>query len=500
MAGLVLAPGRLAASALGAVADSQSFVTHLDPRSGLLRMFVPWYRLGIAAGPQPGEDPMHQERRFVEISPWIETPSDRCPALERDLRADAVVIGAGYTGLSTALSLRQEGADVVVLERDFAGAGASGRNAGHLTPTIGKDLPTLLRLFGRERAAALVRFADQAVEYTEQGIEKHAIDCEYVPNGNVLAAVHPKQEARLRRAAETAAQLGGRVRFLSAPELRERGFPRAFPCGVLEERGGTLHPGRYVLGLRRAALEAGVRLFEGTPVRELTEGTSVRARTPGGTVTADAAVLATNAYTPALGWKRRTVVPLRVSLFETQPLADEHLAALGWPGREGIYTAHEILESYRLTARRTVVGGSKVVRYGWRSALPAGPDPAAFRIVERGFRERFPELAGVPVACFWGGWIAFSLDSLPLLGAAGTHRNVFYGIGYAGHGVAQATLMGAMLADRVRGRVHGCQAALARREHAWPPEPLRWLGSKLLLGALTVLDARTDRQVRRRTR
>jgi glycine/D-amino acid oxidase-like deaminating enzyme len=444
-----------------------------------------------------GSDSMHRDLPYDDISPWVQAPADRSGPLDRALEADVVVIGGGYTGLSAALSLRAEGADVVVLEQDFAGSGASGRNAGHLTPTIGKDLPTLLRRFGRERSAALVRFADQAVGFTEGLIEKHGIACEYEPSGNVLAGVHPKHEPRLRRAAEIAADLGGQVRFLATGEMRERGVPPSFHFGVLEERGGTLHPGRYVMGLRRAALEAGVRLFEDTRVLELNDGSKVGVRSEGGSVTAGAAILATNAYTPALGWKRASVMPLRVSLFETEPIGDERLADLGWRGREGIYTSHELLESYRLTARGTLVGGAKVVRNAWGGALPSGYDPRAFRAIERAFRERFPELDDVPVAHFWGGWICITLDFLPILGVTGTHRNVLYGLGYAGHGLAQATLMGAMLAERIHGREHGCEPALTRRERGWPPEPFRWLGSKLLEGVLTALDARTDRQIRR---
>lgn len=433
---------------------------------------------------------------YEDISPWVRAPADPRPALENDVVADVVVIGAGYTGLSAALALRAKGTDVVVLDQDFAGSGASGRNAGHLTPTIGKDLPTLLRMFGRERASALVRFADDAVAYTEQLIDELRIDCEYLPSGNVLAAVHPKQEKRLRTAAATASELGGHVEFLSRAAMRERGIPPAFLCGVLEKRGGTLHPGRYVMGLRAAALAAGVRLFERTTVLQLEDRQPIRARTARGTVTAERAVLATNAYTSALGWKRRTVAPLRVSLFETEAIGSPQREALDWRGREGIYTAHEILESYRWTPKGTIVGGAKVVRYNYGNALADGYDPEAFETLERAFRERFPELDRVPIRAFWGGWIGFTLDFLPYFGTTGAHNNVVYGFGYAGHGVAQATLMGALIADRVHGRAHPCEAALARKERAWPPEPLRWLAAKLINGALTALDARTDRQIR----
>jgi len=437
---------------------------------------------------------------FLEVSPWIHTPTDAAPPLAESRQADVVVVGAGYTGLATALALRAEGADVVCLEQDFAGAGASGRNAGHLTPTIGKDLPTVLRIFGRERATKLVRFADRAVDHVEALIEKLAIDCEYRPSGNVMAGVLPGQARRLRRAAETGASMGAHVRFLGEGDMRERGLPAAFCCGIVEEKGGTLDPGRYAEGLRRAALEAGVHLYEGTPVRDLHAGTVVRVRADGGTVTAPSAVLATNAYTPQLGWKTSTVTPVRVSLFETAPLTPERRAGLGWDGGEGIYTAHELLENYRPTPRGTIIGGSKCVRLGYAGSLPEGRDPRVFTRIESAFRERFPSLAGVPVAHFWGGWLGVTLDTLPVLGCTGERRNLHYGMGFNGHGVAQATLMGEMLADAVRGREHPSAEALDRRVRDWPPEPLRWLGGRLLLGALAAVDARTDRRARRLSR
>ncbi|MBW1760082.1 MAG: FAD-dependent oxidoreductase [Deltaproteobacteria bacterium] len=427
---------------------------------------------------------------FEEIGAWIREPDEPCPPLQGEQRADVVVIGAGYTGLSAALSLREQGVDVLVLEQDFAGAGASGCNAGHLTPTIGKDLPTLLRMFGEQRAQALVQFADQAVEYTEHVVEHLGIECGYEPNGNILAAVHPKHEKRLREAAATASRLGGHVRFLCGDEMRERGLPRAFHCGVLEQRGGVLDPGQYVTGLRQAAIDAGVRLHEHSPVQSIDEGKPVRVRSEGGVVIADSAVVATNAYSRSIEVMPRKVVPLRVSLFETEPLSASQLAAVDWNGREGIYTSHEVLESYRLSARNTIIGGSRVVRYAYGSKLAPGYDPAAFETIETAFRQRFPER-------FWGGWIGLGLDFLPMIGVTGDQENIHYGFGYAGHGVAQATLIGAMLSDRVLGCAHECESALARRAWSWPPEPLRYAAYKAVTRVLYAIDARTDRQLLR---
>jgi glycine/D-amino acid oxidase-like deaminating enzyme len=434
---------------------------------------------------------------FLEGSFWTGPPPDPQPPLRGEARADVAVVGGGLTGLAAALALREAGVEAAVVERDFCGSGASGRNAGHLTPTIGKDLPTLVRRFGEARAAALARFADRAVGCAEELFRRHGIDCDYLASGNVLAGLHPRQRERLRRAAEVAARLGAKVSFLDEPEVRRRGLPACVRFGVLEERGGTLDPGKLVRGLRAAALRAGVRLYEGSEARQIVAGRAPRVETAAGALRAQRVVLATNAYTPAtLGWMRSRVVPLRVTLFATRPLAASERARLGWPGREGLYTAHEVLESWRLTPDGRLLGGSRWVRCGYGSRLAAGDSPRVFRRLAALLRERFPGLEA-PIDVFWGGWIGSTLDFLPLLGTRGREGRVHFGLAYNGHGVAQACLFGRLLADAVLGRPSEDAELLARRGIPLPPEPLRWLLARGLLASLELADARTDRAIRR---
>ena len=432
----------------------------------------------------------------AHVSPWLaealgaETTAPPAPPLHGDLETDVAIVGAGYTGLSAALALRGAGMRVAVLEREIAGFGASGRNAGHLTPTIGKDLPTLTRMYGRERVQGLVRLVETAIAHVEGLIERHAIDCRYEPVGNVIAAVHPRQHASIDRAAAAARAHGIPGEVLEPDAMERRGLPRAFTRGYLEPHGGILHPGRYVRGLRAAALAAGAVLHEATPVRAVADGPPPVVHAAGGRVRARHVVLATNAFTPELGRLRSSVLRLQVQLFRTAPLTPAQRRAVGWPGREGIYTAHEILESYRLTDDDRIVGGSKAVRYGFRGRALPDTDAGVARLLETTFAARFPELRDVAITEHWGGPIAMSLDFLPVVGRRGA---VVHAIGYAGHGLALASYAGEMIADLLLERDGPGRSLWSRWSVPLPPEPLRWLAARALTGIFSAMDRRVDR-------
>lgn len=435
---------------------------------------------------------------FFESSPWIAGGVDRQLALSGAARADVVIIGGGFTGLSTALRLREEGVDVAIIERDHCGFGASGRNAGHLTPTIGKDFPTLVKYVGKDRAVEYARFADRAVHYTEAMIAKLGVDCEYVPTGNIITGLHPRHRKPLAEGAELAAKLGVKVAFLDEAEVRRRGLPAHVRFGVHEQAGGHLHPGKYVLALRQAALDAGVRIYEDSAVTRIEDaGSPITVHTAAGSLTAEKLVLATNAYTPAtLGRMHSKVFPVRVTLFRTAPLTAAQWDRVGWPGREPLYTAHEAMENYRPQADGRISGGSKWVQYGYRSTLTTGYLPEVFADWRALFAQRFPELPDVPIESFWGGWIGLTLDFLPLHGA-NARGTVFHGLGYNGHGIAQATYAGPMLADQVLERRNAEVDLFRRRLFPLPPEPLRWLVLKGITSMLGRIDDRVDADLAR---
>ncbi|PKQ09833.1 MAG: FAD-dependent oxidoreductase [Alphaproteobacteria bacterium HGW-Alphaproteobacteria-12] len=435
--------------------------------------------------------------RFLDISPYVAEPADPQAPLNRDIHADVAIVGGGYTGLSMALALHDAGVSAVVIERDFCGYGASGRNAGHLTPTICKDLPTAMMLFGRESAAKLARYADFCVESAEQMMQTYDIDCDYSASGNIMTIIHAAQEKRLRKATKAAVALGAKMHFVEPGEMRERGLPATFLSGAMEEAGGTLHPGKFVSGLRAAALARGIRIYEHSAVERIEEQTPIRVITAGGVVTADRLVMAANAYTGEIGRPGERLSPLYISMFETEPLSDAQLDAIGgWKGREGIYTAHESMETFRLTAQRTIIGGSKDVQYFYDCAPHnhGGDDDARKMSVINAFRSRFPGLNELPIAHAWAGWCGFTLNFLPVAGRAPDNPNYYYAIGYNGHGIAQATTMGAMMTDLILGKPNPWHETVFRKPAYAPSKPLRYLTIKALLATVNGLDRRIDRK------
>lgn len=433
---------------------------------------------------------------FVEGSFWL-TPSNNIqPSLQGAERCDVVIVGGGYTGLCAALRLREKGVDVALVEQGFCGSGASGRNAGHVTPTIGKDVPTCIKKFGVQRGLAFVRFAEQAIEHFERLITKYNIECNYQRTGNIIAGVHEKQRKALYDNLQRVSHLGVKMCFLDEAAMQERGLPSAFKFGVLEDCGGTIHPGKYVLGLREAALAAGVRIYEQSAVTHIEEGSSVVVHTQQGTLTAEQMLLATNAYGPAqLGLLKSKTLPVRVSLFVTRPLTAAERNSIGWQGQEGVYTAHELLENYRITPDGRVLGGSKVINYAYGSKLANGYQPESFQLLERTFRERFPTLGNIPIECYWGGWIAMTFDFMPVMGRLGKHKNIMYYAGCNGHGIPQCSMMGGVMAEEILG---GKTAEVELFQHLrmpMPPEPLRWSALHAINGYLAQRDRKIDKLV-----
>lgn len=162
-------------------------------------------------------------------------------------------------------------------------------------------------------------------------------------------------------------------------------------------------------------------------------------------------VLTTNAFTPQLGLLRDKVAPIRVSAIETQQLTPKQLESLGWPGREGIITPHLMMESHRLTAHNTMVLTVKKLNYVYGSKTPNVPDHDAYAALAQTLRERHPTLKGLGIKHCWSGYVSVAYDFLPVVGSTGPHQNIIYAAGCTGHGLATQSLMGQLLAEKIKG-------------------------------------------------
>lgn len=434
--------------------------------------------------------------KYRALGGWVEKPDDMQPALEGNVSADVVIVGAGFVGLSAALELAKQGAKVVVLEREFAGFGASGRNAGYLGGGVALDFDLILKGVSREQAKKIARYYEDAVPFVEGKLKEHGIDCDYNQSGLMRAGIHPSQEGRVREGVRASAEFGIQSEFLDEAQMRARGIPPAFLFAEYTPRGGTLHPGKYVMGLRRAALRAGVKLYENTPLLSYTEGPVIQVKITRGSASAPVLLLATNAYTPQLGLLGDKVVPLRVSALETEPLSPAQLKSLGWTGREGIMTAHWVMESHRITAQNTLLVTTKRLHYPYGSKTPNVPDYDQYRELRIAMHDRFPSLKDVAVRACWSGYISFANDALPVVGTTGANQNIYYSAGCSGHGVAAQSMVGHMIAQRIHGAEPELLAALRHETPSTLPEPLRWCVLSGALSGAAVMDDWTNRKAR----
>ena len=355
----------------------------------------------------------------------------------------------------------------------------------------GADLDLLLRRLGFEGARRNIRLLARGLDRLEALAIRHRFDCAFERTGSLALARTERQAREQRRRLEVYRRFGVDAEILGPPALRHTLEAPRFVSGLHVPRTTALvDPWRVVTGLRRAALAAGVVLHEGTPVLRIQEGTELRLVTPFGTVRAPAAVLATNAYSSGLGLFRHRVAPVHVSCVVTEPLDAGQRAALGWDLRQSLWEEGRLYHFLRLTPdnRLLIGGGGAVYRMGDRLDFPGAAK--AYARLERAIPEIFPTLHEARVTHRWSGPVGFTRDFLPSFGATGERGNIYYAVGYSGHGVALSHLAAEVLCDLYAGEQGEC-AELFLLNRPLPTllfEPLKWLAINGVRNGLWVLD------------
>jgi glycine/D-amino acid oxidase-like deaminating enzyme len=429
------------------------------------------------------------------VSFWwagLGTPARR-PPLPGSTTADVCIVGAGLTGLWAAyyLSAADPSLRIVVLEQEFAGYGASGRNGGWVTAALPGSRERYAAGHGRQAVVDMQRRFQDGVDEVIRVCREEGIEADLVKGGELTVARSAAQAARLRaEVAESAAWGDPDVRLLSAAETAERIRVAGAVAGAWTPHCARMHPARLVSGLADAVARRGVTVRESTRVLEIRPGAAV---TPYGTVAADVVLRATEGFTARLPGLRRSWLPMNSSMVATEPLPPQVWEEIGWGGAETLGdSAHAYFYAQRTADGRIAIGGRGVpYRYGSRTDADGRTPQRTVEELGALVPRLFPAAAGVPLAHAWSGvlgvprdWCAtVGLDRRTGLGWAG---------GYTGHGVTSTNVAGRTLRDLVLGRDTDLTRLpwVSRRVRRWEPEPLRWLGVRAMYVAYRTADRR----------
>jgi glycine/D-amino acid oxidase-like deaminating enzyme len=384
-----------------------------------------------------------------DVPYWIDTAPDFPDRSERPLpdEVDVAIVGGGITGLNAAIALARKGATAVVLEQGRFGSGAAGRNGGMCTTGVSVGPATAVKRYGLAAARAYHNAYRDAVDFVEALVRTEGIDCDFRRAGRLSVAFRPSHHAHQRATQKLLAEQFGHETILISPAtLRAELGSTHYHGGLLDPLSAGLHPGRYVRGLAEVAERSGARLHEKTKVTAARRGPNGRYHiaTPRGRLSARQVLLATDAYTTGIFPKlQRRMVVVGSFIVVTEPLGDELAREIIPRGRMVVDTKN-IGHYFRLTPDNRLLFGGRA-----RFALsnPAS-DRKSAAILHRDMLNVFPQLAGTRIDYVWGGHVGFPVDRMP---HAGQMDGLYYSMGYSGHGVQMASLMGAKMAEIMDG-------------------------------------------------
>ncbi|HYP59964.1 MAG TPA: FAD-dependent oxidoreductase [Thermomicrobiales bacterium] len=439
---------------------------------------------------QPVNTP-HSKSLWLQEALELEPCAEDAEPLQGSHVTDICIVGGGYTGLWTALRIKEldPSVSVTLLEAKICGSGASGRNGGMIGCWWDK-LGTLLKVCGTDDGLFMAQAAYDAIGEIEQFLRENQIEAHFVRKGRLQVATSEFQLGSWEPARQMAEKLGYGWYYtpLTRDEIQRRGGSPHYIGGSYRNGDATVQPALLARGLRKVAIERGVQIFENTPVTQIHEGDPVILCIPNGAVMARKVVLATNAWTAAIPELRRQMIVVSSDIVTTTPIPDR-LETIGWTGGESIADSRIMVHYMHVTHdKRISIGrGSGALAYLGRVTPAFDGNPAKAKVVEQGLRKFYPMLPDVPITHSWGGPIDRSRSGTFIFGRLTGSPNIAYGVGYSGSGVGQSVVGGKILASTALDRVDEWSTSRLNQGSVilYPPDPVKFFAGIAVRGVLT---------------
>jgi len=441
---------------------------------------------------------MRMDKQRPEIDPnssvWKGDQPSRNPRLDRDLTVDVAVIGAGFTGLSSAYHLKQRfpNKHIIVLEARGAGHGASGRNGGMLLTSPLSEYMTISR---PELHKKLYDVGAANIERIVGLMGSFGLGDGIRRDGSLVVNTSRRKAQHASDYVEKARSLGLPLEYWPKDRVVQELGTVVYWGGIYDPTAGEINPMKLVLTLKKAAEGAGVAIYEESPVIRLKSGPVMELEVGGEgesshEVTATAVVVGTNGYTPHLGLLDNKVMAVHTEMAATPPLDDSLFEQIGWKSRITFHDDRQQLFHLGTPDNRITIGAGNT-EYQFNNGIRYEKDiDGRRRALTDELVRIYPKLEGIQFEMVWSGIMGVSLRLLESIGVTGAHQNIYYGMGYAGHGVNMATLAGRIIADLYAGEGDEWKKLpyVNRPLPNIPPEPFKWLGYKTIAGFMRIQD------------